>query len=65
MAEARHKAAAVVVWSVTLIVAVVSRWLREEKGQSREENVARQMLCPYICKAYRPSPTRNLMASCR
>jgi hypothetical protein len=45
VAEARHKAAAVVDWSVTLMVAVVSRWLREGNGQSRERNPARQMVC--------------------
>lgn len=47
-AEARHKVAAAVVWSVTLMVAVGSGWMREDGGQRRKENLARQVLCP-VC----------------
>jgi hypothetical protein len=48
VAEARHKAAAVVVWSVSLMVAVGSGWMREDSGQRREENLAGQILYP-VC----------------
>jgi hypothetical protein len=37
-----------VVWSVSLMVAVGSGWMREDSGQRREENLAGQILYP-VC----------------